>query len=162
MPGSAPPQPDKPDELNEPDPTLPRTHGFVLASCREVVGVKEFSFLIGNCPGAIAEIAEALGKEQVNIEGIAGLTVLEEGVVSLITDNPGTTRKKLRELEIDFEEREAIVLDLPSHPGELATLLGRLKEEHINVLSIYAAAEKNKLVFTVDNLDRTKEILRIE
>jgi hypothetical protein len=126
-----------------------------------VVEVKEFSFLIGNCPGAIAEIAGALGNEHVNIEGIAGLTVLEEGVVSLITDNPGTTRKTLRDLEIDFEEREAIVLDLPSHPGELATLLGRFKEEHINVLSIYAAAEKNKLVFTVDNLDHAKEILRI-
>ena len=133
----------------------------MLASFREVVGVKEFSFLIGNCPGAIAEIAEALGSEHVNIEGIAGLTVLEEGVVSLVTDNPGATRKKLNELEIGFEEREAIVLDLPSHPGELATLLGRLKEEHINVLSIYAAADKHKLVFTVDNLDRAKEILRI-
>jgi len=123
--------------------------------------VKEFSFLMGNCPGAIAEIAESLGNEHVNIEGIAGLTVLEEGVVSLVTDNPGTTRKKLHELSIDFEEREAIELDLPSHPGELATLLGRLKEEHINVLSIYAGAEKSKLVFTVDNLDRAKEILRI-
>ena len=124
--------------------------------------MKEFSFLIGNCPGAIAEIAGTLGNEHVNIEGIAGLTVLEEGVVSLITDNPGTTRKKLHELAIDFEEREAVVLDLPSHPGELATLLGRLKEEHINVLSIYAGVDKNKLVFTVDNLDRTKEILRID
>ena len=134
----------------------------MLASSREVVGVKEFSFLIGNCPGAMHEIADALGGEHVNIDGVAGLTVLEEGVVSLITDNPGTTRKTLRDLEIDFEEREAIVLDLPSHPGELATLLGRLQEEHINVLSIYAADEKNKLVFTVDNLDRTKEILRID
>jgi len=123
--------------------------------------VKEFSFLMGNCPGAVAEIAEVLGNEHVNIEGIAGLTVLDEGVVSLVTDNPGTTRKKLQGLNIDFDEREAIVLDLPSHPGELATLLGRLKEEHINVLSIYAVADKSKLAFTVDNLDRTKEILRI-
>lgn len=133
----------------------------VVACPREVIGVKEFSFLMGNCPGAIAGVAEALGKEHVNIEGIAGLTVLEEGVVSLITDNPGTARKTLRDLEIDFEEREAVVLDLPSHPGELATLLERLKQEQINVLSIYAGAEKNQLVFTVDDLDRTKEILRI-
>ena len=171
MPGSTPPRPDKPHELkrpnepyerDEPDPTLPRARRFVLASRPEVIEVKEFSFLIGNCPGAMYEIARALGNEHVNIDGIAGLTVLEEGVVSLITDNPGTTRKLLRGLEIDFEEREAVVLDLPSHPGELATLLARLKEEHINVLSIYPGSDKNKLVFTVDNLDRTKEILRIE
>jgi len=107
------------------------------------------------------EIAHVLGDEHVNIEGIAGLTVLEEGVVSLTTDNPGAARKILRNLGIDFEEREAIMLDLPSRPGELATILARLKEENVNVLSIYPGSDKNKLVFTVDDLDRTKEILHI-
>lgn len=123
--------------------------------------MKEFSFLIGNCPGALVDIANELKKERVNIAGIAGLTVLEEGVVSLVTDNPGATRKKLKELDIDFQEREAIVMDLPHHPGEVATILGRLQEDSINVLSIYAGVEKNKLIFTVDQLDRTKQILRL-
>ena len=108
------------------------------------------------------EMAKELKDEHVSIEGIAGLTVLEEGVVSLVTDDPGITRKKLKELDIDFEEREAIVMDLPHHAGELATVLGRLKEEHINVMSIYAGVEKNKLIFTVDQLDKTKQILRLE
>jgi hypothetical protein len=124
--------------------------------------MKEFSFMIGNCPGALVEVAQELKTERVGIEGIAGLTVLEEGVVSMVTDNPDATRKKLKERQIDFEEREAIVMDLPHHPGELATLLSRLKEDHINVLSIYAGVEKNTLVFTVDQLERTKQILRIE
>jgi len=124
--------------------------------------MKEFSFLIGNCPGALVEIATELKKDHINIDGIAGLTVLEEGVVSLVTDNPDTTRKKLKELNTDFEEREALVMDLPHHPGEISTLLGRLKEDHINVLSIYAGVEKNKLIFTVDQLEKTKQILRLE
>jgi hypothetical protein len=127
----------------------------------EVIEVKEFSFLIGNCPGALVGIAEALGNEHVNIEGIAGLTVLEEGVVSLITDDPGKARKVLQEKNVDFEEREALVIDLPNHPGELATLLNRLRHDQINVLSCYAAVEKNQVVITVDQLDRTREILRI-
>ncbi|MBE0636295.1 hypothetical protein IH601_09885 [Candidatus Bipolaricaulota bacterium] len=124
--------------------------------------MKEFSFLKGNCPGALAEIAAELKKEHVNIEGIAGLTVLEEGVISLVTDNPGSTRKILKDLDIDFEEREALVMELPHHPGEISTLLGRLKEDHINVLSIYAGVEKNRLIFTVDQVDKTKQILRLE
>jgi len=124
--------------------------------------MKEFSFLIGNCPGALVEMAIDLKKEHVNIEGIAGLTVLDEGVVSLVTDDPGITRKKLRELDIDFEEREALVMELPHHPGEISTLLGRLKEDHINVLSIYAGVDKNKLIFTVDQVEKTKQILRME
>ena len=124
--------------------------------------MKEFAFLIGNNPGALVEIAEAMGKEHVNIEGVAGLTVLEEGVVSLITDDDGKARKILKGQGIDFEEREAIVMDLPHHAGELSTLLDRLRQDQINVLSIYAGVEKHQLVFTVDKLERTKEILRLE
>lgn len=123
--------------------------------------MKEFSFLIGNCPGALVGIASALGDEHVNIEGVSGQTVLEEGVVGIVTDDPGKTRKLLKDRGIDFEEREALVIDLPNHPGELATLLDRLKHDQINVLSVYAAVEKNQVILTVDKLDRTKEILRI-
>ncbi|MGB2982696.1 MAG: hypothetical protein WBC63_02410 [Candidatus Bipolaricaulia bacterium] len=130
-------------------------------SALEVMDVKEFSFLIGNCPGALVEIAEAMGNEHVNIVGIAGLTVLDEGVVSLMPDDDGKARKILKEKKVDFEEREALVIDLPNHPGELATLLGRLRHDHINVLSCYAGVEKNQVVITVDQVDRAKEILRI-
>ena len=123
--------------------------------------MKEFSFLIGNCPGALVEIAEALGNEHVNIQGIGGVTVLEEGVIGLVTDEAGKTRKVLRSQEIDFEEREALVLELPNHPGELATVLRRLSGERINVLSVYAAVDKNQLIMTVDDVVRTKEIFRL-
>ena len=124
--------------------------------------MKEFAFMIGNCPGAMGEIAEALGNEHVNIEGVAGLTVLEEGVVSMITSDDGKTRKILKGMGIDFEEREALIMDLPHHAGELGTVLDRLKQDQINVLSVYAGVEKHQLVFTVDKIDRTKEILRLE
>jgi len=82
-------------------------------------------------------------------------------VIGLVTDNPGTTRRVLRGQGIDFEEREALVIDLPNHPGELATLLGRLREERINVLSLYASVGKNQVVLTVDAIDRTKEVLHL-
>ena len=123
--------------------------------------MKEFSFLVGNCPGALVGIAEALGNDHVNIDGIGGLTVLEEGVIGLVVDDPGKARKVLRNANVDFEEREALVIDLPNHPGELATLLGRLSRERINVLSCYAAVEKNQVILTVDQAERAKEILRI-
>lgn len=123
--------------------------------------MKEFSFLIGNCPGALVEIAAALGDEHVNIEGVSGQTVLEEGVVGVVTDDDGKTRKILKEKGVEFEEREALVIELPNHPGELATLLDRLKQDRINVLSVYAAVERHQLILTVDQIDRTKEILRI-
>ncbi|MDD4903961.1 MAG: hypothetical protein PHV11_00565 [Candidatus Bipolaricaulis sp.] len=123
--------------------------------------MKEFSFLVGNCPGALVDIAEALGAEHINIEGIAGLTVLEEGVVGLVTDDHGKARRVLRDKGVDFEEREALVIDLPNHPGELAAILTRLSAEGINVLSVYAAVGKHQAIFTVDEVDRAKGIFHL-
>jgi hypothetical protein len=126
-----------------------------------VSGVREFSFTIGNCPGSLVDIAEAFGAEHVNIDGIAGLTVLEEGVIGIVPEDPGKARKILREKGVDFEEREALVLDLPHDPGELATILGRLSAEGINVLSLYASFGRHQIVFTVDDVTRAKALFRI-
>jgi len=123
--------------------------------------VKEFSFILGNNPGALAEVSEALGAEHVNLEAVTGVTVLDEGVIAIVTDNPDKTRKILRAKEIEFEEREALLMAMPHQPGQLASILGRLADEGINVLSCYCTVEKNQIVFTVDTVDRAKAIFRI-
>jgi hypothetical protein len=92
---------------------------------------------------------------------VAGLTVLDEGIIAIVPDDPDKTRKVLRAKGIEFEEREALVLSLPHQPGQLATILGRLADEGINVLSCYCTVEKNQIVFTVDQVDRAKAIFRI-
>lgn len=123
--------------------------------------MQEFSFILGNNPGALQDVAAALGAEHVNLEAVAGLTVLDEGVIAIVTDNPDKTRKVLKSKGIEFEEREALMMSLPHQPGQLATILGRLAEEGINVLSCYCTVEKNQIIFTVDQVDRAKAIFRI-
>lgn len=123
--------------------------------------MQEFTFFLGNKPGALLEVAAALAEERVNIEAIAALTVLDEAVVSMITDAPDRTRKVLKRLGVDYEEREALSLSLPHQPGQLASVLDRLARDGINVLSCYFAVEKNVLVFTVDDLARAKAIFRL-
>jgi hypothetical protein len=123
--------------------------------------MKEFGFDVGSEPGSLAKIVDALGKEHVNIEGIAGITAGDKGSIRLVADNPGEARNILRKLQVEIEESEAIDIDLPNHPGELATLLQRLASEGINVLSCYAAVERNKVILTVDHIDRTKQILHL-
>ena len=123
--------------------------------------MKEFGFTVKYQPGSLAEVVEALGNERVNIDGIAGIAAQATGFIRLVADNPGKARNALQSLGIDFEEKEALVLDLPNHPSELANLLRRLSSEGIDVLSCYAGVERNKLVLTVDQPDKAKQILRI-
>ncbi|MCS7240370.1 MAG: ACT domain-containing protein [Candidatus Bipolaricaulota bacterium] len=126
-----------------------------------MVNVQEFTFYLGNRPGALLEIAAALAEEKVNIEAIAALTVLDEAVVAMVTDAPDRARKVLKRLGVDYEEREALTMSLPHQPGQLATVLERLARDGINVLSCYFSVEKNQLVFTVDDLARAKAIFRL-
>ncbi len=123
--------------------------------------MQEFTFYLGNRPGALLEVASALAEEGVNIEAIAALTVLDEAVVAMVTDAPDRARKVLKKLEVGFEEREALSLTIPHQPGQLAAVLDRLAREGINVLSCYFAVEKNLLIFTVDNVARAKAIFRL-
>ena len=123
--------------------------------------MKEFRFTLENSPGALVEVASALGEERINIEAIAGIGAGEEGLIRLVPDNPGKARRVLADLGVEFEEKEALAIDVPNHPGELATLLRRLAAEGLNVESCYAGVEKNKLFLTVDQVDQAKRILRI-
>ncbi len=123
--------------------------------------MREFSFILGNEPGRLAEVAQELGEHQVNLEGIAALTVLDEAVAAMVPDNADQARKVFRKLGVDFDEREAILMPMPHQPGQLATLMGRLADEGINVLSCYWSVEKNHIVFTVDQIERARSVLRI-
>jgi len=123
--------------------------------------MKELRFTMENQPGALAKIASALGEARVNIDGITGLGLEDKGLICLAIDDPGEAREILQDLEVEFKENQALVIDISNHPGELATLLRRLADDGINVQSLYAGVERNKLVLTVDNIARAKEILRI-
>lgn len=123
--------------------------------------VQEFTFYLGNRPGALLEVVAALAEENINIEAIAALTVLDEAVVAMVTDAPDRARKLLKRMNVDFEEREALSLSVPHQPGQLAIILDRLAREGINVLSCYFAVEKNLLIFTVDDLAKAKAIFRL-
>ena len=87
--------------------------------------MQEFSFILGDKPGALLEVMSLLAEEKVNVEAIAALTILDEAVVSMVTDNPAKTRKALKGLGVDYEEREALSMCLPNQSGRLAPVLAR-------------------------------------
>ena len=123
--------------------------------------MKELRFAVENQPGALAKVAAAFGEEKVNIDGISGTGTGDTGLICLVTDNPEKARSVLQKQGLAFEEKEAVVTDIPNHPGELGKLLDRLAKEGLNVESTYAAVERNKIVLTVDDVGRTKQVLRI-
>lgn len=123
--------------------------------------MKEFGFRVENQPGALEAVASRLGEVGININGISGIGISDDGVIRLVTDDPDKTRGVLQDLGLSFDEKEALLIDVPNRPGELAAILRRLGDEHLNVESAYAGVEKETLILTVDDTVRAKQVLAV-
>lgn len=124
--------------------------------------MKELRFVLENQPGTLARIAVALGEARVNIDGVAALVASGEGLIRLVADDVGQTKQILQEQGVAFEEKEALVIDTPNHPGELGKLLDRLGAEGLNVESCYTGTDPSRVILTVADLARAKQVLHIE
>lgn len=122
--------------------------------------MREFQLTVRNQPGSFAKVASALAEVGVGIEVAAGMGRRNEGLIRLVADDAAKARKVLVSLGISFEEKEVLVVEVGSHPRELAGVLDRLANAGINVESVYAAVGRNKLVLAVDEIDRAKDVLR--
>jgi len=123
--------------------------------------MKEFGFVVEYGPGTLADLLQLLAEERVNVEAIAGIESDGTGLIRLIPDDAGKTAAVLRGLGIAYEEREALFLDLPNHPGELAALLDRLAKDGVDILSCYAGVERSRLYLTAAQLEQAKRTLHL-
>lgn len=117
----------------------------------------QFSFTLPDKPGALANVAEALGDAAVNIDGIAGICSNGKGVISLVTDNPSKAESSLKGEGIEFKKKEVLLVQLEDKPGQIALLSRNLADEGINIESFYITMGGQQVIGT-DNFERTKEI----
>ena len=65
-----------------------------------------FTVQLDDRPGALAEVAKALGDLGVNITGIVGVAEDTDGALMLTTSDPARTREAFGGLGIAFEEHD--------------------------------------------------------
>jgi hypothetical protein len=66
-----------------------------------------FTVRLDDRPGALGELAAALGQRSVNIAGIVGIAEDTDGELMLQTSDPVRTREAFEALGVAFEEHEA-------------------------------------------------------
>ena len=124
--------------------------------------MKDLTVILKNKPGALADMGETLGKNGINMEGLCGFPLKNEGVIHLLVEDETTTRWVLEDAGFDVRAvREVLVLDIgniagkPGTGGKMARKIGNLG---VNIDLIYLA-EHNKLVIGVDDIDRAQKAL---
>jgi hypothetical protein len=124
---------------------------------------KDFRISLPNEPGQLARVCEALGKRDVNIRTLAGISG-SKPTLAIITDNEDETRAVLKELGLNFKESDLFTIKLTDIPGEIAFFTRKLTDAKINIESIYMLGElagEGQIAFTVDNPEKVKEILKL-
>jgi len=115
---------------------------------------KQFTIAINNQPGAVAEIARALGNSKVNILSLLGTAQGTAGTVQLIVEDARRGKKALDAAKIAYQETPAEQYELPNKPGALAQCLDQLAAKGVNLNSIHATAAKGGkkavVVYTVE------------
>jgi hypothetical protein len=115
-----------------------------------------------NKPGAIATIAEALGKQGVNILGISGATCGDSGRAAITTADDVSTRTVLQNLKAKFKEYEVTEASLANKPGSFGMAARRLADAGVNIEAVFPTGMSGNDVsvgFVTDNPVKARDIL---
>ncbi len=115
---------------------------------------KQFTITVEHRPGAVAEIARALGNAHVNILSLLATAQGTSGTVQLVVEDTRRAKKALDQAKLSYKETTAEEYELPNKPGALAQCLDKLAARGLNLNSVHATAsrtgKKAVVVYTVE------------
>ena len=124
--------------------------------------MKDIAVILENRPGALADMGEILGKNGINMEGLCGIPLNDEGLIHILVEDETVTRYVLESAGFKVSAvREVLVMDIgniagkPGSGGKMARKIGNVG---VNIDLIYLA-EHNKIVIGVDDIKRARNVL---
>jgi hypothetical protein len=124
----------------------------------------QFSVLLENRPGSLAETCSLLAAKAVNIEAIMASDVRGWGTVRLVVNHEDTARKVLEGMGLKFTEEKVLAVRLSDRPGALGRVTRKLAEHNLNIDYVYGSIEKGSpkalIVLAVSDLKRAAQLLK--
>lgn len=119
----------------------------------------DFTVILENRPGTIAELGEAAGRAGVNLEGICGFPCEGRGVLHVVVEDADAARTAFDEAGIELgDERPVVMVDIANEPGALGRVSRRIADAGANVDLLYINMG-GQLVVGADNLDVVRSVL---
>ncbi|NCN64846.1 MAG: ACT domain-containing protein [Candidatus Altiarchaeum hamiconexum] len=102
------------------------------------------SVITENRTGVLAEIAEAMGSANINIDALAGEGLGEIGIIRIVTNDPKRTAEILQKRNFKIVESEVFVINVPNRPGQLKKISDVLSQKRLNIEFIYQQTSEDK------------------
>ena len=121
--------------------------------------VIQLSVFIANEAGRVSEVTKALGEADINIRGFSVSDTADYGILRLIVDKPGEAHQVVKDAGFTVKETAVICIDLPDHPGGLASVLKIVSEAGVNIEYVYSLIG-TYVVLNVADVDRALALLK--
>lgn len=123
--------------------------------------MRDIGILLDDCPGALAEMGEALGRAGESIEGGGVFLHGGVGVAHFLVSDASAACRALEGGGIRVvEENEVLVQRLRQDvPGQLGSIARRMAAAGVNIRVQYSD-HKNQLILVVDDLARGRAVSR--
>ena len=112
----------------------------------------DFTVVAPNSRGSLANLAEELGRQKINIEGLCAVEQNGTSMFHLLTTDKAATTQAITKVGYKVaRETEVIVERVENHPGALGKVTRRLADAGINLTTVYLATDM-RLVLGCENL----------
>jgi hypothetical protein len=119
--------------------------------------MKDLTVILEDRPGALADLGNATGRANINIEGMCATTGGGKGEIHILVDDSAATREALEGAGMEVSgDRDVLVIQVEDRPGTMATVAGKLGDAGVNVEVAYTTFSGVKLVLGVDDLDKAR------
>jgi len=121
----------------------------------------EFEVYVKDRIGAVRDVAKAIGEAGVNIKAISSEVRGDQGLLHVVSEDASATRDALKKGGYKFDEVDVVKVEMEDKPGELARFTGHLADAGVYVKAAYIlgkVGEKTEVAFTVDNLEKAKQV----
>jgi len=117
---------------------------------------KDLTVVLEDRPGTIADLGEAFGKANINIDGMCGFPCEGKGILHILVDDASGARRAIEAIGFKVtSEREVFLLETEDRPGMLGEVSRKIANAGVNVDLLYKAT-KTKLVIGADDLEKAQ------
>jgi hypothetical protein len=112
----------------------------------------DFTIVAPHTKGSLATLAEELGREKINIEGLCAVEQNGNTILHLLTtDKDATTRAVAKVGYKVSRDAKVMVERIENQPGALGKITRRLADAGINLTTVYVATD-TRLVLGCDTM----------
>lgn len=118
---------------------------------------KDLAVVLNDRPGTLAQLGEALGKANVNVEGVCALGAGgAQATVHLLVEDAAGARRAIEGAGLRVSsERDVVVVEVEDKPGSLGAVARRVADAGVNIDLVYLAT-KTRLVLGGADLEKLR------